>query len=108
MLPLVADVLVENETGERRLGRRHIGADVADGQRDFVGVPLGRERPLARIVRDLDREHHDHEDQGRNQAQRRSTAATPVEPDVLPVAHHCGNVTPLTFSRKARTVVVPC
>ena len=41
-------VLVEHEAGERRFGARDVGADVANDQRDIIGMPLGAKRARAR------------------------------------------------------------
>ena len=47
-------VLVEDETGEAGFGARDIGADVADDQRDLIGLALGGDRLLARVVGEFD------------------------------------------------------
>ena len=53
MLPLVFDVLVEHEAGERGVGARDVGADVADDERDLVGLALGGQRALAASLANL-------------------------------------------------------
>jgi hypothetical protein len=42
-------------------------------------MPLGGERAFAGVVGEGDEEHHDDENEGRNQARGRGSAATPVE-----------------------------
>ena len=98
------DVLVEHEAGERGFGARDVGADVADDQRDFVGMALGGERPLARVVGELDQENHRDQDQRRDQARGRRSAATPVEPDffVVPIPDHDGQCSPVNFFAKPK------
>ena len=91
------DFLVEHEPREGGLGARDVGADIADDQGDLIGLALGGERLLARVVREFDEEHHADQEQGRNEPRGRSAAAPPVEPDVLPIVHHEPNVTALTF-----------
>ena len=99
-------VLVEDETGERGLGARDVAADVADDERDVVGVPFRGKRPLARVVGEFDHEHHGDEDQGRDQARGRGSAPTPVEADVFLVpSPHGDSLAPLTFWRNPK---VPC
>ena len=95
-------VLVEHEAGERSLGARHVGADVADDQRDVIAMPLGAERMLARVIGEVDQEHHDDQDEGRKQARSRGSAATPIEAQFLPVPCHGLSLDPLTIWRKPK------
>ena len=96
-------VLVEHEAGERGLGARDVGADVADDKRDFVGVALGAERAFAGIVGELHHDDHGDEDQGREQARGRGAPAAPVEADFLVVpSPHGRSLPPLTFRRNPK------
>ena len=71
-------------------------------QRDVIGVALGGERPLARVVGELDQEHHDDQDEGREQARGRGAAATPVEAHLLPVPVSWAQSRPVNHLAKAK------
>lgn len=73
-------ILVENETGESGFRPRSVGADVANDERDVVGVPLRRKCPLTGAVRQRDEHHHRHQHESRDQANGRGAPAPPVDP----------------------------
>ena len=96
----VLHVLVEHEAAERGFGAGHAGIDAADQQGDVVGAPLGFECAFAGVVGQCDEDHHDHQDQGRNQAPGRRSAAAPVEVQLVPRRHHGVSLDPYAAPRK--------
>ena len=60
----------------------------SDEERDIVGAALGLERLLARVVGQCDQDHHGEQDESRDQAAGRRTAAAPVETQLVPRRHH--------------------
>src|SRR5512144_872271 len=82
-IPIRVYVFVKNKTSERGLRFRHVGARVPDDERDLVGSTLGGQRPLARIIGELDEKDHGDEHQGGNEACCRSASSSPIEADLV-------------------------
>ncbi len=91
-------LFVEDEPAERGFGPGDGRADVADDQRDVIGMAFGVESALTGIVGVGDEEDHQNEDQRGHESGRSGAAAPPVEADLVPVPDHCGSLDPLTFA----------
>ena len=77
-------LLVEHEGAQRRLRAEQSGVDVAGQQVDVIGMALGIERRIARLVRHRDQHDHRDQDQRGDKCPRRCPATAPVKPGVVP------------------------
>src|SRR6185369_14034399 len=96
------DLLIQHEAGERGLRARDVRADVPDDQRDVIGVPLSRQRLLARAIGGCNQPHHREQDESRDQTGGGSTPAPPVEADVVPIPDHRTQCSPVNHLAKAK------
>ena len=90
MLPLVSTSSSRTKRPSAASARDMLESDVADDQRDVIGAALGLERLFARVVGRCDEEHHAEQDERRDQAAGRRTAAPPVEAQLRPRRRHHG------------------